>query len=901
MGRNKEGKEMKAYEQRAVRRIFRNNNKEAVSELAMDNYYAHKTRNRVAVLAIVLTTILITAIFTVGISWVSTIVNYGESAPGPGCEGALSAGKEHLEKIRELPQVAYADYTKKCSSSPLLNEEFAGIEVWLLAPEESYLEHNFVKLIEGHYPKEAGEILISDAMVRRLGLTGAAGGAAGSAQDGMTAAGGGTDSMTGSGTDSVAGSPLGKRITLKMKVAGEEQPHEMEEKDFDFTVCGYFKNPLVSLENVYDEIYTTEDFIREHNPSILEREGQVYIHLNNLNPLMMKSDVVEKLREVSRAAGCGGIQTKYTTDLTGTLIGVFPAFLLVCLLMLGGYFLIYNIFYISVAADIRWFGMIKTIGTTPGQLKKILLIQIRRLGVIGICAGDGIGYLIGNLLGPGVMSHTVYGQFYEAPPVIPILLLGAGFAWLTIRISAGTAMKTACSVSPVEAARFEPGKKRNIFTILSLTLSIIIFVVVSNATLGYSVDKMVARYNQEQGRILHKSSKWQLGEEPYEPMSESLAEEIGALPFVSGVDVIYRARTLPDYIEYEGGRQYLHSLGRVKLEGRLEEWREAMKGCPEYGEIYYEELEKMNFSETDVFLEVLGLPAGRLMKNMPYLQILEGELNPEEFATGEYIVWQEMQTNQGLSGKEWREKQLHAGEELTLKFWDDGTESYVSRQVKVMAVVERTDPFGTADIDFSSVIIPDTMFREIYSNYEKRIASLQIMGETEFTKEQNGQVQGILAREHNTQLMMESRYVTRSDAQYNKNTMTFGGLFLTVLLGIIGISNVINTLTSDVFARRRELAALQSIGMTVRQLKGMLFKEAMKYCLPAVLLAVPAGGVLAFMVAGDWTFTGFSPALFIAASLGAATVISGIALVVTDILVKNLNRKSIVERLREIE
>lgn len=400
---------------------------------------------------------------------------------------------------------------------------------------------------------------------------------------------------------------------------------------------------------------------------------------------------------------------------------------------------------------------------------------------------------------------------------------------------------------------------------------------------------------------MHKGSKWWLREEPYAPVSKSLVEEIRALPFVSGVDVIYRARTQPDYVEYGGSREYLHSLGRIKLEGRLKEWREAMRSCPEYGEIYDEDLEKINFSETDVYLEVLGLPAGRLMKNMPYLQILEGELNPEDFATGEYIVWQEMQTNQGLSGKEWREKQIHAGEELTLQFWDDGTESYVSRQVKVMAVVEHSDPFGTSDIDYSNVIIPDTMFREIYSDYEERIVSLQIMGETEFTKEQNGQIQGILAREYNTQLMMESRYLSRSDAQYNKYTMTFGGLFLTVLLGIIGISNVINTLTSDVFARRRELAALQSIGMTVKQLKGMLFKEAMKYCFPAVLIAVPAGGVLAFMVAGNWTFTGFSPALFIMASAGAALVISGIALLATDILVKNLNRKSIVERLREIE
>ena len=84
------------------------------------------------------------------------------------------------------------------------------------------------------------------------------------------------------------------------------------------------------------------------------------------------------------------------------------------------------------------------------------------------------------------------------------------------------------------------------------------------------------------------------------------------------MDVIYRARSKPDYMDYEGGRQYLASSGRVKLEGRLKEWREAMKDCPEYKEIYQEDMEKLYFYGTDVRLEVLGIPAGRLIKNSPY-------------------------------------------------------------------------------------------------------------------------------------------------------------------------------------------------------------------------------------------------------------------------------------------
>ena len=64
--------------------MFQNSDKEVLKELARDNYISHKSRNRIAILAIALTTLLITAVWTVGIGMISTIGNYGESAPGPG-------------------------------------------------------------------------------------------------------------------------------------------------------------------------------------------------------------------------------------------------------------------------------------------------------------------------------------------------------------------------------------------------------------------------------------------------------------------------------------------------------------------------------------------------------------------------------------------------------------------------------------------------------------------------------------------------------------------------------------------------------------------------------------------------------------------------------------------------
>lgn len=47
--------------------MFQNSDKEVLKELARDNYISHKSRNRIAILAIALTTLLITAVWTVGL------------------------------------------------------------------------------------------------------------------------------------------------------------------------------------------------------------------------------------------------------------------------------------------------------------------------------------------------------------------------------------------------------------------------------------------------------------------------------------------------------------------------------------------------------------------------------------------------------------------------------------------------------------------------------------------------------------------------------------------------------------------------------------------------------------------------------------------------------------------
>ena len=80
----------------------------------------------------------------------------------------------------------------------------------------------------------------------------------------------------------------------------------------------------------------------------------------------------------------------------------------ICMVLVfaSGYLIIYNIFQISVASDIRFYGRLKTLGTTKRQLKKMIYGQANRLSLIGIPIGLVIGYLLGAVLVPVMITGT---------------------------------------------------------------------------------------------------------------------------------------------------------------------------------------------------------------------------------------------------------------------------------------------------------------------------------------------------------------------------------------------------------------------------------------------------------------------------------------------------------------
>lgn len=840
--------------------MFRNSNQEVIKELARDNYISHKSRNRIAILAIALTTLLITAVWTVGISFISTISNYGESAPGPGCEGSISGTEETQEKLLQLPQIDWADMARECSFAALHNQEFAGMDVRLLAPDKAYFSHNFVDLIEGKFAENANEIVISDTMAKRLGLK----------------------------------QVVGSQLELLVMTGAKE---EMAETKIKMLITGYYKNPLVNISEIYDEIYTSEDFIDQYNPVMKEEIQPIYVKLNNLNPLLLKTDVMNKLQDACDLSGGKGVGTKHTNNIGEMLFSVGPALLFVVFIILSGYFLIYNVFYISVSSDIRWFGMMKTIGTTAKQLKEVLMRQIRRLALLGILLGVVLGYLVGNLIGPKVMEQTIYGMFYTAPNIVVVLILGAGFSWFTVYASAVKSLKLACCISPVEAARFVPKKKKNLFTILSFTLSGMIFLVACNATLGFSVENMVKRYNMRDARIFHSAAEWSL-EEPYQPISVDLPEQIRKLPFVTDVDVIYRARSMPDYEETGFGKNYLNSVTEVSLEGTLQTEMGVYGESEEFLQAYGKEELQQQAEQNRWKLSVVGISSDLIEQEMEYAGDYKGSLDVDKFAKGEGIIWISPDFLE-IMDRDF-EGSTQPGDVVKIGFYNNQG-NYVQKEMTVMAVVTDSNMYGTNDFGNGNIILSDTLFQELYPDYEQRISNIQIKTKGEISREQHQQIHDLMAAEYSTQLNLESCYETRISMESQQRTFRLIGFLLAGLLGIIGVSNLINTITSDVFSRKIEFAAMQSIGMTRKQLFGMLLFDTGKFISISVVLMLFLGGIMSYLVTQSPLFTGFNGHIFLMTAAGLLLLVVGICVILTWILVRILNQKSVVERLREIE
>lgn len=150
----------------------------------------------------------------------------------------------------------------------------------------------------------------------------------------------------------------------------------------------------------------------------------------------------------------------------------------------------------------------------------------------------------------------------------------------------------------------------------------------------------------------------------------------------------------------------------------------------------------------------------------------------------------------------------------------------------------------------------------------------------------------------------EGCYVNNDDATVKqmKSIYTVIAIFLygfIIVISLIGITNIFNTITTNMTLRKREFATLKSIGMTSNEFNRMIFLESFFYIFKSLLIGIPIGVLLSYLI-----FKGFTNQVLFSYKVPFKGIIVSIAIVCLLIVwlnnysSKKANKGNVIETIR---
>jgi len=829
--------------------MIRVKNKKAIRRLADKSFFAAKTRNIIAVIAIALTALLFTSLFTMGFGAVESMQRAAMTMTGGDGHASIKyVTDEEYDAVRRHPLIKEMAYCRMLTDS-VDNEALIKRHTEFWHYDDLGLKYTFAEPTTGHKPQKENEVIADTKTLELLGV------------------------------------PLevGANLSLELSVHGEQVTRDFVlvgwwESDPGFNIGQIFASRayvdahLDELQNTYYQDYSVTGAITGY----IKFESSLNIE-KNLGIVLTESGF--SMEEGAPNYMKTGVNWAYMSADMELDMGTAAA--LACALLLfvfTGYLIIYNIFQISVLRDIRFYGLLKTIGATGPQLRAIIRRQALMLSLIGIPLGLLAGFFVGRALVPSLMAQSNFAGSAVSVSPNPLIFAGATvFALITVFISTNKPGKIAARVSPVEAVGYtdnDPGvgkklkkskkggspgrmalsnlgrnKKRTILVILSLTLSIVLTNTVFTLSQSVNVNKALEKFSDSDFLIGHAD----LFNYKYGGIDSALSESFAAA--VEGQE------------GFETGGRLYGNWGSYTSESS----RQMMNKRPD------------GSFPTDIY----GLDEFPFSR----LKLVDGELDTEKLATGNYILEGVMADDYGNTGTGDRFNHK-VGDVLTLTTGEN------VREMTVLGhVIANPNTNTNGSWVGSAFFLPGDVYKALTGNtyamgYAFNVADDKEADTETFLKEYTDSVEPTMN--------YESKFTALAGLEGIQNTAVLIGGGLALIIGLIGVLNFINAILTGILTRHREFAMLQSIGMTRRQLVTMLCCEGVCYAtLTAVssallslgcslLIVRPMCGQIWFMSYHFvvWPLALILPLLFV---LGA---------LVPYIMYHATNKQSIVERLR---
>lgn len=872
--------------------------------LTLKNLKLNRKRTIVTIVGIILATALLSALVTLVSSFQYSVIEYQKQKGGDFHVKFSGVKMSELSEFKNNRNIESTFETMGMGFAKLngcKNEDKP--YAYVMATDEAGFERGCFNLIEGRMAKNEDEIVIP----RHLKTNGRIDIKVG---DEITLdVGKRYDSNTESVISENCAyeheaETLTDTVTKRYKVVGimERPGYGME----DYSAAGYtfvtYSDELAAIDNgtkseaseadttltVYSRY--TQKALRNKDAvtaDIIGVDEKLFAKANNSSVEMSAEESDRFLKEMENA--------KYDIYINGFLISyecVFPidgsfkalftvAAVVALIIILTSVYCIKNSFNISITEKIRQYGMLASVGATRRQIKSSVKTEAAMLGVVGIPVGTMSGILasfilvkVVNALSAGWLNFAL--SFHTS---LPALILAVIMSIATIYFSATGSARRAAKVTPLEAIRntkeikiksaklktpaiigriwgiggvisyknIKRNNKKYRTTVTSIVICSVTFIVISYfMSMAFSVVGM--SYASVDFNIgINMSCKKELD-------IEKLSKLVSG---IEGVD------------DYLVGAGYDFDVDK-----------------PEYTKEYGEYCGQLYDDSEDVSQEFLitvlddksydkyASDAGIKNANTGAILVNKGTFDVYNEKSSKYVK-EEMELYKYKAGDTIRcgynvyddassddnaaEGDTESSTEDNSGYVDEETINNGVRKTVDVTIAGVTDkvPIGYKGYGNTTLLFMNQKdFESLWADGKSNELKPGHASYSAYVVAENAdEYQDTFEKEteENPEYSQISFYVSNMDKQMRdeKSLFTLLGVFaygLIVVIALIGITNIINTLSTGMELRSREFATLRSIGMTDKQFAGMVRLESVFISVKALVIGVPLGILISYLL-----------------------------------------------------
>ena len=806
-----------------------------LTKITIKNLKLNKKRTIGTLVGIILSVALICAVAGMATSLRQSLIQTASSNTGYWHLKLSNINKEDIEKlknnrdIKDLNIINDVGYAKLENSQ---NENRPYIHLYSL-DEKSFNNMELV-LVEGNYPQNSNEIAISKSIIDDAQVDLKIG-------DTITFNIGDRyigDRMLSSGYEfepaELMNEPENVDLILSEMPEDSTKETDVERKEEikvnftkEFTIVGIMsenEQPIKPISFMYDAGYACV------TNGLDEEETNAYIAFKN--PLDSETSIDEILRinlnsgEISEYRYSINYELlkweSFNTNLGDSSLNMMIAvvIIVIAIIILTSVYCIKNTFSISLTEKIKMYGMLSSIGATKKQIKKSVIQEGMILSLIGIPVGILVGILLVYILViavrgalSGILDIVVFK--ITLLPILISIILGI----VTVYLSCLSAARKAKKITPLEAIKssndikikskkikspkiikkifgvggviayknLKRSKKKYRTTVISIAMSVFVFIA-SSTLINYAFEAMGGYYKDYDYNIKFSSTSSD-GQE----LKQILNDEN-----FSNYTLLYKTNSI------------------LKITD--------MSKLSEFGKTVF--IENDLYKNNEIPIEIYGLNSEDFKEYLEKLRVDYDKNKDKAVLLDYYSLYKE--------GKTIKNRLLTYSPNDSISGNVEDKEFNVS-----ISKITETVPDGLEGTYFYSAVI--VLNVDEYGNNFNFVPNMLTT---------NSEEPDDLAKRSQK---YDNMYVTNiaSEVRFYDSVRLVVYIFAYGFIGIItliGVTNIFNTLTSNIDLRQREFAMLKSIGMTKKEFNKMINLETLFYSLKALIFGIVLGLIASFAI-----------------------------------------------------